>query len=237
MEIARTGNQSDFISADSDIPIDLPCGYVPDSNICPHISQDSQINAQGKLLLDLCISCGLRIMNGRHKKDPVGNYTCYTSRECSVVDYFIVSSNLHNKVTDFFVGELPTFSDHCPLHLAMDIICALKQCLCKLKSPPVPVALYLFNSIVQPVLCYGCEIWGFTKNEEIEVHYLKYILHLQKSAINIAVHGKLSQFPIQLYWKENIHKYWCRVNAEEVPLHVKQAVLVKSTMLNDGKSC
>ena len=50
---ARTGNQSDFISADSDIPIDLPCGYVPDSITCPCISQDSQINAQGRLLLDL----------------------------------------------------------------------------------------------------------------------------------------------------------------------------------------
>ena len=100
MEIlnARTGNQSDFISADSDIPIDLPCGYVPDSNICPRLSQDSQINVQRKLLLDFCIGCGLRIMNGRYPKE---NYTCYTSRGCSVVDSFIVSSNLYTKVTDF----------------------------------------------------------------------------------------------------------------------------------------
>ena len=27
------------------------------------------------------------------------------------------------------------------------------------------------------------------------------------------------------------------MNAEEVPLHVKQAVLVQFTMLNDGRSC
>ena len=120
------------------------------------------------------------------------------------------------------------------------VICALKQCLYKLKSPPVPVPLQLFNSIVKPVLCYGCEIGGFTKHKEIErseMHYLKYILHLPKSATNVAVCGELGQFPIHLYWKESIFKYWCRVNTEEVPLHVKQAVLVQSTMLNDGKSC
>jgi len=64
---ARTGNQNDFISVDSEIPIDLPCGYVPDSNTSPRVSQDIQVNTQGKYLLDLCISCRLRIVNGRHK--------------------------------------------------------------------------------------------------------------------------------------------------------------------------
>jgi len=74
----------------------------------------------------------------------------------------------------------------------------------RLKAPPVPVALQLYNSIVKPVMCYGWEIWGFTKNEEIEMQYLKYILYLPKNATNIAVRGELGQFPIDLYWKERI---------------------------------
>ena len=56
------------------------------------------------------------------------------------------------------------------------VIFALKQCLIKLQAPPVSVALHLFNSIIKPILCYGCEIWGFTVKEEIErieVQYLK----------------------------------------------------------------
>ena len=60
-----------------------------------------------------------------------------------------------------------------------------KQCLIKLQAPPVNVALHLFNSIIKPILCYGCEIWGFTVKEEIErieVQYLKYILHLPNNA-------------------------------------------------------
>ena len=66
------------------------------------------------------------------------------------------------------------------------IIFALKQCLIKLQTPPVSVALHLFNSIIKPILCYGCEIWGFTVKEEIErieVQYLKYILHLPKKSM------------------------------------------------------
>ena len=48
------------------------------------------------------------------------------------------------------------------------VIFALKQCLIKLQTPPVSVALHLFNSIIKPILCYECEIWGFTVKEEIE---------------------------------------------------------------------
>ena len=48
------------------------------------------------------------------------------------------------------------------------VIFALKQCLIKLQALPVNVTLHLFNSIIKPILCYGCEIWGFTVKEEIE---------------------------------------------------------------------
>ena len=70
------------------------------------------------------------------------------------------------------------------------------------------------------MLCYGCEIWGFSVKEEIErieVQYLKHILHLPKNATNSAVRGELGQFPLHLFWKENIIKYWCRVNTDDTP--------------------
>ena len=66
------------------------------------------------------------------------------------------------------------------------------------------------NSIIKPIICYGCEIWGFIVTEEIErieVKYLKYILHLPKNATNSAVREELGQFPLHLFWKENIIKY------------------------------
>jgi hypothetical protein len=82
---AKTGNMYDFIPEDSDIPINLPCGYTPDSNMGPLTSQDTKVNTQGKhlldmCLLDMCVSFGMRIMNGRHSGDPNGSFTCYTPR-------------------------------------------------------------------------------------------------------------------------------------------------------------
>ena len=42
-------------------------------------------------------------------------------RGCSVVDFIIVSAELYDKVADFSVGDLPKFSDHCPLKLAINL--------------------------------------------------------------------------------------------------------------------
>ena len=117
---ARIGTTYDFIQENSDLPINLPYGYVIDKSMKPRISQDAKVNTIGKYLVDMCISCRLRFLNGRHRGDYWGKFTCFTPRGCSVVDYVIVSAELYDKVADFSVGELPTFSDHCPLKLAIN---------------------------------------------------------------------------------------------------------------------
>ena len=106
-----------YIHADSDIPIKLSC-YLPDSKVPPRMTQDTQVNAQGKYLIDLCISSGMRIVNGRHNGDTEGRYT---PRGCIVVDYVVVSAELYDRVIEFSVGELPTYTGHCPLHLAVNL--------------------------------------------------------------------------------------------------------------------
>ena len=118
---ARTGTMYDFIQEDSDLPINLPYGYVIDKSMKTRISQDTKVSTLGKYLVDMCISCRLRFLNGRHKGDYWGKFTCFTPRGCSVVDYGIVSAELYDKVTDISVGELQTFSDHCPIKLAMNL--------------------------------------------------------------------------------------------------------------------
>ena len=40
---ARTGTTYDFIQEDSDLPINLPYGYVIDKSIKPRISQDAKV--------------------------------------------------------------------------------------------------------------------------------------------------------------------------------------------------
>ena len=48
---------------------------------------------------------------------------------------------------------------------------------------------------------YGCEIWGFKEDrdlEKVEIKFLKSILHLPDSTPTMAVRGELGQLPIFL---------------------------------------
>ena len=63
------------------------------------VSKYSFVSTQGKFLLDLCISSGMRILNGRHEGDSNGEFTCfiYTTNGSSVVDYVVASSEIMHK--------------------------------------------------------------------------------------------------------------------------------------------
>ena len=97
---ARIGNCNDFISYDSDLPIRSSFRYIIDSAI-PRTSKDTTVNTQGRYLLDLCISSRIRIVNGRLDGDRHGNYTYYTSRGSSVIDYALVSADMLQEVLYF----------------------------------------------------------------------------------------------------------------------------------------
>ena len=113
---ARTGTLKDYIENDSDLPVDIPLNYAIDQEV-PRQSKDTGVNPQGRILLDLCISARMRIIIGRTTGDSAGEYTCYTPRGCSVVDYLIVSADLLPKIVNFRIGTLPDYSDHCTAHL------------------------------------------------------------------------------------------------------------------------
>ena len=54
--------------------------------------------------------------------------------------------------------------------------------------------LELFDSMVKPMIRYGCEIWGFGSNEIIErIHFkfCKLLLHLNTSTPDYMVDGEL----------------------------------------------
>ena len=109
---------NDFIPYDSDLPIRSSLRYIVDSAI-PRTSKDTTVNTQGRYLLDLCISSRIRIVNVRLDGDRHGNYTCYTPRGCSVVDYALVSADMLQEVLYFKVEDLPIYFDHCPIVLCV----------------------------------------------------------------------------------------------------------------------
>ena len=63
----------------------------------------------------------------------------------------------------------------------------------------VKIKLDLFDKMIKPILLYGCEVWGFGKNEVLERVHLKFckiLLNLKYSTPNYMVYGE--QGDIQL---------------------------------------
>ena len=76
-------------------------------------------NAQGIALLDLCKASSMSLMNGRFGKYAgIGEYTPITNNGCSVVDYFLGSSNCVDLLTGFCVCDPTVYSDHSLLYIA-----------------------------------------------------------------------------------------------------------------------
>ena len=82
--------------------------------------QDCEVNAQGKNLINLCISTRLRFLNGSYIGDSMGYFTCMTSNGFSSVDYAIVSESLLTSVNYFTTHSFNYLSDHVQLESIMN---------------------------------------------------------------------------------------------------------------------
>ena len=81
---------------------------------------DHVIDSQGKLILALCKTSSLRILNGRTAGDTTGKFTRYPSNLCdkpSVIDYALCSVPLLEDVITFSVLPFSGLSDHCCIAL------------------------------------------------------------------------------------------------------------------------
>jgi hypothetical protein len=118
---ARTGTENDFIENDSDDHIGMENFYTADVEPPKRNNQDKGTNARGPQLLDMCVSTGLRILNGRIVGDSLGYFTCHKYDGSSTVDYGIVSEGLFHHVQFFHVDKcLSELSDHCKISFALD---------------------------------------------------------------------------------------------------------------------
>ncbi len=81
-------------------------------------------------------------------------------------------------------------------------------------SLPIDIQLDLFRSLVQPILTYGCEIWGFENcqlAEKLQLRFCKLLLKCKTSTTTCMVLGELGQFPIINHIKSRILNYWAKI--------------------------
>lgn len=78
----------------------------------------------------------------------------------------------------------------------------------------VKCKLKLFDSLITPILMYGCEIWGVYNLKEVDkLHYrfCKHILGVKPQTSNSAVLGELGRYPLSVRCKERALKYWTKI--------------------------
>lgn len=104
---AYTSTNPDYIVLDDSFDILNDTLYNQDIAPPPRANSDGKdVNNYGQKLLQLCISTGLRICNGRFGSDNGHGYcTCYTDGSPSLIDYILSDMSISNCFTDFTVTD------------------------------------------------------------------------------------------------------------------------------------
>ena len=64
--------------------------------------------------------------------------------------------------------------------------------------------LHLFDKVVNPIILYGCEVWGFEScviPDKLQLKFCKYILKINKSSCYNTIYGELGVIPISVQAK------------------------------------
>lgn len=98
-----------------------------------------------------------------------------------------------------------------------------------LYNSSVKCGFKLFNSLLRPILCYGCEIWApyllkglkngnfidicdKVSGENLHIKFCKLILGVHRKATNHAVRGELGSYPLLIFMLSISLKYWWKLN-------------------------
>ena len=66
---------------------------------------------------------------------------------------------------------------------------------------PVSIQIHLFNTMIEPILLYGCEAWGFESVDIIDrfqLQFYKIILKAKKSTPTCMLLGELGELPLSI---------------------------------------
>ena len=85
---------------------------------------------------------------------------------------------------------------------------------CRKLNLPISVQLELFEKCVQPVLLYGCEVWGYQSLELVtrfQLRFLKLVLGVNKTTPSCMVYGELGCYPTQIDVQYRLLSFWYKL--------------------------
>jgi hypothetical protein len=79
---------------------------------------------------------------------------------------------------------------------------------------PIDIQLHLFDTLILPILLYGCEVWGSSKLamiKTVQIGFYKQLLRLNKSTASCIVHGEIGTTDIEYIVKGRMLNFWARI--------------------------
>ena len=116
---------------------------------------------------------------------------------------------------------------------ALKSLCMLKFYMVKFPSMSISHKCELFDKLIEPILSYGCEIWGMNeavKLENIHLKFCKQILGVRSQTQNTFVYGELGRYPLKIKRLLRVVKYWFKIIRSTNEKYIKH---VYDMMLND----
>ena len=86
----------------------------------------------------------------------------------------------------------------------------------------IPTTLYLFDSLIKPILLYASDFWATLKlpqNTPVELLHRKFckqLLGVNLQTTNNAVYLELGRLPLEIYAKKNAAKNWDRIYLQQI---------------------
>ena len=110
----RTKTLPGFIVNDELFALVLDTGleYKADNLLTERGNADEGHNVYGLILLSLCKSTGVRIVNGRQGEGHYNDFTFKGAPGLSTIDYLSTTSDMFNSINKYSVCNCPRFSDH-----------------------------------------------------------------------------------------------------------------------------
>jgi hypothetical protein len=102
------------------------------------------------------------------------------------------------------------------------------------------VFMKLFDAQVQPIMCYGAEIWGLDKAaqhcEKVHLFALKKFLHVELRTPNDLVYSELNRYPITINCAVKCIRYWLKIVQMDEERLPKKAYLMLQNLDGRGKT-
>jgi len=165
-------------------------------------------------LSNYCTKWKLKVNSSKTK------VTIFSKRKPRNMPKFTFNNDALEIVDDFkYLGVVFKSNSHfnmCKLNLKEQSTKAMFALLSKGRTLqlPVDIMLEMFEKTVLPIMLYGCEVWGYGKNDMLDTVFLRFCKHLlgvKTSTPNCMVYGELGCLPVSISIKRRLVAYWLKL--------------------------